>query len=68
MIGRYVPVRAEIVNIPAFSVHADQSEIIGWLKGAAAAPEVVYVVHGDPVATEALRTAESRPGIVMFGF
>jgi metallo-beta-lactamase family protein len=60
MIGRYVPVGAEIVNIPAFSVHADQSEIISWLKRAAAAPEVVYVVHGDPVAAEALRSTIVR--------
>ena len=60
MIGRYAPVRAEIVNIPAFSVHADQSEIINWLKRATAAPEVVYVVHGDPVAAEALRATIVR--------
>jgi metallo-beta-lactamase family protein len=60
MIGRYIPVRAEVVNIPAFSVHADQPEILGWLKSAPAAPEVVYVVHGDPAAADALRTAIVR--------
>lgn len=60
MLGRYVPVRAAIVNIPAFSVHADQAEIIGWLKQAAAVPEVVYVVHGDPMAAEALRATIVR--------
>ena len=60
MIGRYVPVRAEIVNLPAFSVHADQSEIVGWLKSAAAVPEVVYVVHGEPAAAEALRATIVR--------
>jgi metallo-beta-lactamase family protein len=60
MIGRYIPVRAEIVGIPAFSVHADQSEIIDWLRNAAAAPEVVYVVHGEPAAAEALRTTIAR--------
>jgi metallo-beta-lactamase family protein len=60
MIGRYIPVRAEVVNIPAFSVHADQPEILGWLKSAPAAPDVVYVVHGDPAAADALRTAIVR--------
>jgi metallo-beta-lactamase family protein len=55
MIGRYVAVHAEIVNLPGFSVHADQAETIAWLKSAAAEPEVVYVVHGDPAAAEALR-------------
>jgi metallo-beta-lactamase family protein len=60
MIGRYIPVRAEVVNIPAFSVHADQPEILGWLKSAPAAPDVVYVVHGDPAAADALRTVIVR--------
>ncbi len=55
MLGRYVAVGAEIVSIPAFSVHADQSEIVGWLKSAESPPEVVYLVHGDPSAIEALR-------------
>jgi len=57
MLGRYVPVRAEVVNVPAFSVHADQAEVIGWLKTAPRPPEAVYVVHGDPPAAEALRYA-----------
>jgi len=60
MIGRYVSVRAEIVNIPAFSVHADQFETLSWLRSAAAAPEVVYVVHGEPPAAEQLRAAIIR--------
>ncbi len=57
MLGRYVPVRAEVVNVPGFSVHADQAEIIGWLETAPRPPEAVYVVHGDPPAAEALRSA-----------
>jgi metallo-beta-lactamase family protein len=57
MLGRYVPVEAEVVNLPAFSVHADQREILDWLISAGSRPEVVYVVHGDPSAAEALRTA-----------
>src|SRR5271157_5914850 len=57
MLGRYVSVRAEIVNVPAFSVHADQAEILSWLKTAPRPQEVVYVVHGDPPAAQALREA-----------
>jgi len=60
MLGRYVPVRAEVVDIPAFSIHADQSEIIHWLKSAASIPEVVYVVHGNQTASDKLRTAIAR--------
>ncbi len=54
MLGRYVPVRAEVVNVPAFSVHADQGEILGWLRTARRAPETCFVVHGEPSAAGAL--------------
>jgi metallo-beta-lactamase family protein len=60
MLGRYVPVRANVIDIPAFSVHADQGEIISWLASASSKPELIYVVHGDPEAAAALRTAISR--------
>jgi len=53
MHGRYVPVHAEIVDVPTFSVHADADELLGWLKSAPA-PETVYVVHGEPDSSAAL--------------
>jgi metallo-beta-lactamase family protein len=57
MLGRYFPVRAEIVNVPAFSVHADQCELIEWLRGCPTVPETTYVVHGESVAAQAMRDA-----------
>ena len=54
MHGRYVPVNADIVQIPDFSVHADADEIIAWLGLAPSAPRTVYVVHGEPAASAAL--------------
>jgi metallo-beta-lactamase family protein len=57
MLGRYVPVRAEIVHAPGFSVHADQREILDWLRSMPRPPETVYVVHGEPRASTALRQA-----------
>ena len=32
IMGRYVPVRAEIVNDEEFSVHADASELVDWVQ------------------------------------
>jgi metallo-beta-lactamase family protein len=52
--GRYVPVRAEVVDVPDFSVHADSSEICAWLASAPEPPEIVYVVHGEPASSAAL--------------
>ncbi|WP_414170228.1 MBL fold metallo-hydrolase RNA specificity domain-containing protein [Streptoverticillium reticulum] len=54
MFGEYVPVRAEVVNVPGFSAHADAAEILDWLRGAPP-PHATYLVHGEPEAAEALR-------------
>jgi metallo-beta-lactamase family protein len=54
MHGRYVRVRAHIVNLPAFSVHADADEIMGWLRTTTARPKGVYLVHGEPPSAHRL--------------
>jgi metallo-beta-lactamase family protein len=57
LLGRYVPVHAEVVNVPAFSVHADREELLDWLRGAPRPPQATYVVHGEPAAAAALESA-----------
>ena len=54
MLGRYIAVRAEVVDVPAFSVHADQRELVSWLKTAPHPPEMTFIVHGEKVASESL--------------
>jgi metallo-beta-lactamase family protein len=54
MHGRYVPVHAEIVQIPDFSVHADGPELVRWLGRMPSPPRTTYVVHGEPAAGDAL--------------
>jgi metallo-beta-lactamase family protein len=54
MLGRYVAVRAEVVDVSAFSVHADQREILAWLSTAPRAPDTTFIVHGEPAAQTAL--------------
>lgn len=55
MLGRYVPVRAEILDVTGLSVHADRDELLAWLGSAPTAPETTLVVHGEPEASRALR-------------
>lgn len=55
--GRYVPVRADVVDVPAFSVHADREELVAWLGKAPRPPRETFVVHGEPAASAALRDA-----------
>ncbi|WP_328404253.1 MBL fold metallo-hydrolase [Streptomyces sp. NBC_00390] len=54
MFGEYVPVRAEIANVPHFSAHADADQLLDWLRGAPA-PHTTYLVHGEPDAAATLR-------------
>ncbi len=55
--GDYVPVRAEVRNLSMLSAHGDRGELIRWLGGFARAPERIFIVHGEPHASEALRVA-----------
>ena len=52
--GRYIPVRATIVRDAEFSVHADSSDVMDWLRDLDPAPETVFIVHGEPDAARAL--------------
>lgn len=54
MYGRYVPVRAEIVDVTDFSVHADADELLAWIASAEQPPRTVYVVHGESAASATL--------------
>lgn len=53
--GRYVPVRAEVCDLSGFSVHADGSELIDWLRTATREPSGVFVVHGEERSSLTLR-------------
>jgi metallo-beta-lactamase family protein len=53
--GEEVPVRAEVVELPQLSAHAGQSELLRWLSGFQAPPRQTFLVHGEPVALNALQ-------------
>jgi metallo-beta-lactamase family protein len=55
--GDQIPVRAEIAEIGQLSAHAGRSELLRWLSGFQAAPRNTFLVHGEPIALEALRDA-----------
>lgn len=53
--GEYYPVKAHIEDIRTMSSHADQAQIINWLSGIEKQPECVFINHGEPHASDALR-------------
>jgi len=54
LFGEEVPVRASIHTIGGLSAHADQAGLLEWLRGFKAAPQSVFVVHGEPEASAVL--------------
>ena len=52
--GKYVRVRAEIVKVGAFSVHADADELLEWIRSADRLPSQVFINHGEPQSSAAL--------------
>lgn len=53
--GKYYPVRAKIYHDESLSAHADQDGILDWLKDIDNKPQKTFLVHGEPVALDALR-------------
>jgi metallo-beta-lactamase family protein len=55
--GLDVPVNARVDSIDSMSAHADSTEILRWLRGFKAPPTRTFIVHGEPVAMQALHAA-----------
>ena len=54
--GHMIPIRARIENLDTLSSHADYEEILHWLKGFESAPKQVFITHGEPEASESLKS------------
>ncbi len=52
--GEWIPVAARIEQIESMSAHADSNEIMRWLRGFSQAPQMTFIVHGEPPSMEAL--------------
>lgn len=52
--GREYHRRAEVVTLNGFSGHADQPDLLDWVRGFQKRPEKIFVVHGEPEGSEAL--------------
>lgn len=54
--GQIVDVRCQIRSISGFSAHADETELMAWLRNFATGrkPRRVFLVHGEPEAQSAI--------------
>ena len=53
--GEYRQVNCQIRSISSLSAHADQGEMLDWLKNFKKAPTKIFLNHGEPHQTDALR-------------
>jgi metallo-beta-lactamase family protein len=53
--GHYFKVKATVEHIKTMSSHADQQELLSWMAGIENKPSNVFIVHGEPQASDALR-------------
>lgn len=53
--GRYVPVKAEVACLEMLSAHADANELVDWVRSEPHRPEGLFINHGEPEASDALR-------------
>jgi metallo-beta-lactamase family protein len=58
--GQWIPIHAEVGDLPMLSAHADAAEIIRWLGGFKRPPTRTFIVHGEPTSSEALRVRVKR--------
>lgn len=55
LFGEEIAVKAEIINLPGISGHADEAELLKWVKQFHPAPKKVFVNHGNHTACEEYR-------------
>lgn len=58
--GEDFPVRAEIQQLQSASSHADASEMLAWMSTLTEAPRRMFITHGEPGASDALRQRIER--------
>ncbi len=63
MMGKEVEINASIRKIDGFSAHADQNGLVKWATGFQKRPKKIFIVHGEPKASEALKEKLEAKGL-----
>jgi len=53
--GKYFQIEAQVENIDSMSGHADQGEMLQWIKNYIKKPKKIFLVHGEPQAQNIFR-------------
>jgi len=63
ILGQEYERRAEVETIAGYSAHADRDELRAWVKRLGGPIRRAFVVHGEPVALEAMATILREEGV-----
>ncbi|MBU2945401.1 MBL fold metallo-hydrolase RNA specificity domain-containing protein [Zobellia uliginosa] len=55
LFGKYYPIKSKIHHLESLSGHADQKELLHWMKDIKNVPEEVFLIHGEPSSLDAFR-------------
>ncbi|GAK56909.1 metallo-beta-lactamase family protein RNase [Candidatus Vecturithrix granuli] len=55
-------IRAKIHELSGYSAHADQQDLLNWVKAIPEKPQIIKLVHGEPEAQETLRSRLQQQG------
>jgi metallo-beta-lactamase family protein len=58
--GQDVPVRCQVRVVNGLSAHADQTELLRWLKGFKKVPKRTFITHGEPATAKAFAEIISK--------
>ncbi|MCB9674485.1 MAG: MBL fold metallo-hydrolase [Alphaproteobacteria bacterium] len=55
MFGNKIKLRCDVEEIGGFSAHGDQQDLLAWVRSAPMRPGRIFLNHGEPEASDALR-------------
>ena len=58
--GNEITVRAQIDRVTGLSAHADQGELLRWMRGFKTAPKKTFIVHGEAEVQDTFREVIQR--------
>ena len=53
--GKYYQIKAKVANTDTMSGHADQSEMLEWMKKIKKKPKKIFLVHGESQSLNSFR-------------
>ena len=61
--GEEIAVRARLRRLDAYSAHADQGELVDWVRRRLPVAQAVFLTHGEPAALRALKQRLAEAGL-----